>query len=160
MLPMEDPADPVAYVDVKRPDQVVTMATTDNVKFGVLIGLVEVGQVTNKEVVNTVLHLVSPEFNFNGPRPSRRLAVDGPTSTLSSSRRCVVPGTATGFPIRYDRRLGFLSGRRTNSLESRTNPPPPSTEIPPDKIPRPKSLRTKSPHFLISRIGSKSIVSN
>jgi hypothetical protein len=56
---MEDPIDPTAFSDIKRPDQVVTMATTDNLKFGVLIGLVEVGQVTNKEVVNTVLHLVS-----------------------------------------------------------------------------------------------------
>jgi len=56
---MEDPIDPNAFSDIKRPDEVVTMATTDNLKFGVLIGLVEVGQVTNKEVVNTVLHLVS-----------------------------------------------------------------------------------------------------
>ncbi|XP_016663478.1 neurobeachin-like [Acyrthosiphon pisum] len=56
---MEDPIDPTAFGDIKRPDQVVTMAATDNLKFGVLIGLVEVGQVTNKEVVNTVLHLVS-----------------------------------------------------------------------------------------------------
>ncbi len=30
-----------------------------NLKFAVLIGLIEVGQVTNKEVVNTVLQLVS-----------------------------------------------------------------------------------------------------
>eukprot|EP00102_Acyrthosiphon_pisum_P026266 XP_016663476.1 PREDICTED: uncharacterized protein LOC107884902 isoform X1 [Acyrthosiphon pisum] len=55
---MEDPIDPTAFGDIKRPDQVVTMAATDNLKFGVLIGLVEVGQVTNKEVVNTVLHLI------------------------------------------------------------------------------------------------------
>jgi ammonia channel protein AmtB len=56
---MEDPLDPTAFGDIKRPDQVVSMSTSDNLKFGVLIGLVEVGQVTNKEVVNTVLHLVS-----------------------------------------------------------------------------------------------------
>ncbi|XP_025413646.1 neurobeachin-like isoform X1 [Sipha flava] len=55
---MEDPLDPTAFGDIKRPDQVVSMSTSDNLKFGVLIGLVEVGQVTNKEVVNTVLHLV------------------------------------------------------------------------------------------------------
>ncbi|XP_025413647.1 neurobeachin-like isoform X2 [Sipha flava] len=54
---MEDPLDPTAFGDIKRPDQVVSMSTSDNLKFGVLIGLVEVGQVTNKEVVNTVLHL-------------------------------------------------------------------------------------------------------
>jgi hypothetical protein len=35
-----------------------------NLKFAVLIGLIEVGQVTNKEVVNTVLQLVS---NFHYP---------------------------------------------------------------------------------------------
>lgn len=61
---MEDPKDPTAFGDIKRPDQVVTMAATDNLKFGVLIGLVEVGQVTNKEVVNTVLHLVSQLVSY------------------------------------------------------------------------------------------------
>ncbi|XP_050442787.1 neurobeachin isoform X2 [Adelges cooleyi] len=62
---MEDPAIPIELDDIKRPDQVVTMATADNLKFGVLIGLVEVGQVTNKEVVNTVLHLlVGGEFDM------------------------------------------------------------------------------------------------
>lgn len=35
------------------------MSMTDNLKFAVLIGLIEVGQVSNREVVNTVLHLVS-----------------------------------------------------------------------------------------------------
>lgn len=46
-------------VVVQRPDEVVRMAMTDNLKFGLLIGLIEVGQVSNREVVNTVLHLVS-----------------------------------------------------------------------------------------------------
>ncbi|KOC66223.1 hypothetical protein WH47_07292 [Habropoda laboriosa] len=35
------------------------MAMNDGLKFAVLIGLIEVGQVSNQEVVNTVLHLVS-----------------------------------------------------------------------------------------------------
>ncbi|EZA55230.1 hypothetical protein X777_05165 [Ooceraea biroi] len=35
------------------------MAMNDSLKFAVLIGLIEVGQVSNREVVNTVLHLVS-----------------------------------------------------------------------------------------------------
>lgn len=43
--------------DIKRPEEVVTSTMKDNMKFGVLIGLVKVGQVTNKEVVNAVLHL-------------------------------------------------------------------------------------------------------
>uniref|UniRef100_A0A182XYD9 Uncharacterized protein n=1 Tax=Anopheles stephensi TaxID=30069 RepID=A0A182XYD9_ANOST len=44
--------------DIKRPEEVVKMSMTDNLKFAVLIGLIEVGQVSNREVVNTVLHLV------------------------------------------------------------------------------------------------------
>ncbi|KOX76955.1 hypothetical protein WN51_10811 [Melipona quadrifasciata] len=34
------------------------MAMNDSLKFAVLIGLIEVGQVSNREVVNTVLHLM------------------------------------------------------------------------------------------------------
>ncbi|KAK3892187.1 hypothetical protein Pcinc_003962 [Petrolisthes cinctipes] len=45
--------------DVKRAEDVVKVAMADNLKFAVLIGLIEVGQVSNKEVVNTVLQLVS-----------------------------------------------------------------------------------------------------
>lgn len=47
------------FSEIKRPEEVVRMSLTDNVKFAVLIGLIEVGQVSNREVVNTVLHLVS-----------------------------------------------------------------------------------------------------
>lgn len=50
------------FSDIKRPEEVVRMSMTDNLKFAVLIGLIEVGQVTNREVVNTVLHLVSSFF--------------------------------------------------------------------------------------------------
>ena len=32
---------------------------TDDLRFAVLIGLVEVGQMEDKEIVNTILHLVS-----------------------------------------------------------------------------------------------------
>lgn len=45
--------------DIKRPEEVVAMAMNDNLKFALVIGLIEVGQVSNREVVNTVLHLVS-----------------------------------------------------------------------------------------------------
>ncbi|XP_073832393.1 neurobeachin-like isoform X1 [Musca autumnalis] len=51
------------FSDIKRPDEIVRMTTADNLKFAVLIGLIEVGQVTNREVVNTVLHLVSVKTN-------------------------------------------------------------------------------------------------
>lgn len=47
------------YSEIQRPEEVVRMTMTDNLKFAVLIGLIEVGQVSNREVVNTVLHLVS-----------------------------------------------------------------------------------------------------
>ncbi|XP_039496744.1 neurobeachin isoform X16 [Drosophila santomea] len=53
------------YSEIKRPDEIVRMTTADNLKFAVLIGLIEVGQVTNREVVNTVLHLlVGGEFDM------------------------------------------------------------------------------------------------
>lgn len=45
--------------NIKKPEEVVTMEMKDNLKFGVLIGLIKVGEVSNREVVNTVLHLVS-----------------------------------------------------------------------------------------------------
>lgn len=48
-----------AIADIKKPEEVVTMAINDNLKFAVLIGLIEVGQVSNREVVNTILQLVS-----------------------------------------------------------------------------------------------------
>jgi hypothetical protein len=44
---------------IKKPEEVVSMDMKDNLKFGVLIGLIKVGEVSNREVVNTVLHLVS-----------------------------------------------------------------------------------------------------
>ena len=47
------------FSDIKRPEEVVAMAMNDSLKFAVLIGLIEVGQVSNREVVDTVLHLVS-----------------------------------------------------------------------------------------------------
>lgn len=46
-------------VQVQRPEEVVRMAGHDSLKFAVLIGLMEVDQVANREVVDTVLHLVS-----------------------------------------------------------------------------------------------------
>lgn len=51
--------DETNITEAKRPEDVIKMPLNDNLKFAVLIGLVEVGQVSNKEVVNTVLHLVS-----------------------------------------------------------------------------------------------------
>lgn len=57
------------YSDIKRPEDVLNprMSMTDNLKFAVLIGLIEVGQVSNREVVNTVLHLVSFSVSFSKP---------------------------------------------------------------------------------------------
>ncbi|RZC37131.1 hypothetical protein BDFB_005244 [Asbolus verrucosus] len=48
--------------DIKHPEEVVRMAMNDSLKFAVLIGLIEVGQVSNREVVNTVLQLVRVLF--------------------------------------------------------------------------------------------------
>ncbi|XP_033217020.1 neurobeachin-like [Belonocnema kinseyi] len=62
------------FSDIKRPEEVVAMAMNDSLKFAVLIGLIEVGQVSNREVVNTVLHLLvggefDIELNFVIPDP-------------------------------------------------------------------------------------------
>ncbi|XP_039315611.1 neurobeachin [Solenopsis invicta] len=59
------------FSDIKRPEEVVAMAMNDSLKFAVLIGLIEVGQVSNREVVNTVLHLV--RIQENGSAVSRPL---------------------------------------------------------------------------------------
>ena len=48
--------------DVKSAQDVLKMSGNDELKFGVLIGLIKVGQVSNKDVVDTVLNLVS-EFS-------------------------------------------------------------------------------------------------
>ena len=49
----------VTLAEVKKPQEVVQMNIKDSLKFGVLIGLLEVKQVRNKEVVDAVLHLVN-----------------------------------------------------------------------------------------------------
>lgn len=47
------------YSEIKRPEEVVRMCNvTDNLKFAVLIGLIEVGQLNNQDVLQSVLHLV------------------------------------------------------------------------------------------------------
>lgn len=64
-IPEEDPAqasiESVEETEMPLPTELEKLAAIDkgNLKFAVLIGLIEVGQVTNKEVVNTVLQLVS-----------------------------------------------------------------------------------------------------
>ena len=44
--------------DVKTAQEVLKMSGNDQMKFGVLIGLIKVGQVSNRDVVDTVLNLV------------------------------------------------------------------------------------------------------
>ncbi|XP_050689249.1 neurobeachin-like isoform X4 [Eriocheir sinensis] len=61
---MAESADP-PIEEVKRPEDIIQIEMADNLKFAVLIGLIEVSQVTNKEVVNTVLQLlVGGEFDM------------------------------------------------------------------------------------------------
>lgn len=45
------------YSEIKRPAEVLSL-DKDNLKFAVLIGLIEVGQLNNQDVLGTVLHLV------------------------------------------------------------------------------------------------------
>lgn len=85
------------FSDIKRPEEVVAMAMNDSLKFAVLIGLIEVGQVSNREVVNTVLHLVSEsEYIYARARARarrrcrsrrRRSGHGGFWSTVSGTRR-------------------------------------------------------------------------
>lgn len=82
------------FSDIKRPEEVVAMAMNDSLKFAVLIGLIEVGQVSNREVVNTVLHLVSA---------SERAVADGAERARRRRRRP------------RPRRRGFAPGRAVSS---------------------------------------------
>lgn len=73
------------FSDIKRPEEVVAMAMNDGLKFAVLIGLIEVGQVSNREVVNTVLHLVSNR-KFSYIRSASRPYVSRPFPPISQHR--------------------------------------------------------------------------
>ena len=48
--------------DVKSAEDILKMSGNAELKFGVLIGLIKVGQVSNKDVVDTVLNLVSLHY--------------------------------------------------------------------------------------------------
>lgn len=72
------------FSDIKRPEEVVRMTTNDSLKFAVLIGLIEVGQVTNRELVNTVLHLVSL-YHAHGVIKTRKKLLNQPKFLLDSS---------------------------------------------------------------------------
>lgn len=47
-----------ATSDVKTVEEILKSSGNDELKFGLLIGLIKVKQVADKDVVNTVLHLV------------------------------------------------------------------------------------------------------
>jgi len=86
------------FSDIKRPEEVVAMAMNDSLKFAVLIGLIEVGQVSNREVVNTVLHLVS---RAKGTAPSTPGAADDDDDDIIAEMRCdyTPAGRATPAPF-------------------------------------------------------------
>ena len=47
---------------VKTAQDILAMTGKDDIKFGVLISLIKIGEISNKEVVNVVLDLVSGWF--------------------------------------------------------------------------------------------------
>lgn len=49
-----------AKSDIKTVEEILKSSGNDELKFGLLIGLIKVKQVADKDVVNTVLHLVRP----------------------------------------------------------------------------------------------------
>lgn len=51
-----------AVSEVKTVEEILKSEGNDELKFGLLIGLIKVNQTTNKDVVNTVLHLVSEQI--------------------------------------------------------------------------------------------------
>lgn len=55
----DSPSSSIVESGIPRTTQdVMKMSGNDELKFGVLIGLIEVGQLSNKDVVDTVLSLV------------------------------------------------------------------------------------------------------
>lgn len=113
MVDMKSPP----FSDIKKPEEVVAMAMNDSLKFAVLIGLVEVGQVANREVVNTVLHLVSPP---SVPRTrdlvplAKSMTVDMSNSPCHVYKRClsVISIGAGGRPVKchfYDDSAHFFT---------------------------------------------------
>ena len=50
--------------DAKTAQDVLKMTGKDELKFGVLIGLIKVGEVSNKDVIDAVLHLVSNHLHI------------------------------------------------------------------------------------------------
>ncbi|CAG9571487.1 unnamed protein product [Danaus chrysippus] len=99
------------FSDIKRPEEVVRMTTNDSLKFAVLIGLIEVGQVTNREVVNTVLHLVST------PNITSLFAVDliRFTLTMEPAVNRVLWSVASILIVSIDRVMSGMSGRARGS---------------------------------------------
>lgn len=86
------------------------MAMNDSLKFAVLIGLIEVGQVSNREVVNTVLHLVSnpkhpytwplvPAVRFHGH--SRRFWSIGRNLSIRTVKSTVAPRVVATHTMDY-----------------------------------------------------------
>ena len=51
-----------ADADVKSVEEILKSEGNDELKFGLLASLIKIGQVSTKDVVNTVLHLVSWVF--------------------------------------------------------------------------------------------------
>ena len=47
--------------EIKHVEDILKSTEKDEVKFGLLVGLIKADQVSNKDVVNTVLHLVSKD---------------------------------------------------------------------------------------------------
>ena len=66
MAGVEDEKEKAQDGEAQSAQDVLKMSGNDELKFGVLIGLIKVGQVSNKDVVDTVLNLVSAVGSFLG----------------------------------------------------------------------------------------------
>jgi hypothetical protein len=97
--------------EIKRPEDVVRMTMNDSLKFAVLIGLIEVGQVTNPEVVNAVLHLVSVKIllllSSIISRPSLNLKVIVQCIIKKNTmNKTLFSQSVVGAPTKWDGRFG------------------------------------------------------
>ncbi|EFN64832.1 hypothetical protein EAG_03602 [Camponotus floridanus] len=106
------------FSDIKRPEEVVAMAMNDSLKFAVLIGLIEVGQVSNREVVNTVLHLVSWICKIGDKK------ADGCSSSRSFLRHreklvepLQFPATFADYISEYPNNIGAVCSRRQENSQ-------------------------------------------
>ncbi|KAK4887573.1 hypothetical protein RN001_003844 [Aquatica leii] len=102
------------FSDIKHPEEVVRMAMNDSLKFAVLIGLIEVGQVSNKEVVNTVLQLEMPRNRLRTTNRGPDQNVIERAADLVMNEKVSVRKAAKTYDICHVTLQRFIKKRNSN----------------------------------------------